>query len=127
MQSALFAFIKCSTFDMGIASALLNGEENWRFGKSDVVITRCLSLHHNDVLFIAWLHCALVEGLSTTPVGSCLGAGVAGFLSGFIRASRTRCENEKGMNECEIKETKHTGGVKCATGSGCFVERLQQE
>ena len=68
------------------------------------------------MLFIAWLHCALVEGLSTTPVGLCQGAGVAGFFGVFIRAFRTRCENEQGMNECEIMVTKHTAGVKCATG-----------
>ena len=68
------------------------------------------------MLFIAWLHCALVEGMATTPVGSCQGAGVAGFFGIFVRAFRTRCENEEGMNECEIMETKHTDGVKCATG-----------
>ena len=79
------------------------------------------------MLFIAWLHCALVESMATTPVGSCQGAGVAGFLGRFIRAFRTQCENEEGMKECEIMETKHTPESNVRRGSGCFAERLQQE
>ena len=79
------------------------------------------------MLFIAWLHCALVEGMATTPVASCQGAGVAGFLGGFIRAFRTRCENEQGMNECKIMEKSTQAESNVIRGSGCFVERLQQE